>query len=689
MLRRNIILLLAVAMLSALAAPALAKTLTDELGRTIWPKDTLDLTVKASDELSGVKTVELWYRKDGGEWLRWPEEAEAAGTKGSFRFDFKAPDDGVYDFFSVSVDSVGNTSALPDEKTTPMATIHFDFHPPVVNMNFKTTEARVEGGGKISFEWSAGDSSLSSVWIKYYFNGDESKVQLQALESGGGTASLDVPAQGVTSVTVSLLAKDCAGFEKETNAFTFTVVPSKNPVPPEEVTAPDPVVPKTPTTDNNPEQKDTPDTPNPKLPDPVEKTAAATVEPNPLRVVVKYDVVQSGVSGLDRVELWVTRVGEKDWKKNWILQEFSQQPKGQFVFDAPEIGQYGFYVVAGNKAGVWCKPRPDGKTEIEPDYTKWVDPYAPFLKVLAPHKGEILRGGSTVRIRWVSNDDNLLDNPIKIELMRDGLCVMVIANAVPNTGNYDFEFPYSKGAYSIRITATDTAGHFTMDETGTFLIDTGAPRVSIEITGEDGLPVQAPTPRQRPEQKTPVTKTTPPAATQKTTTPEQPVIQKPQETGPQPKPADATAQLEKGREYLEMGQIENAITELARASDYFPNNAAILNEYGIALFRKAMYTQALINFQRAAELAPGETRYRWNVFLAHYQLGNADAAAQNALALLRMDGNWEEGTGMIDAVMQLYQKNGQNDKIAEFFNQVLGIEGLGDIIRAHLQAKMQ
>ncbi len=695
MFRRNIIPLLAATFLLALAIPALAKAPVDKFGRTVWPKDALDLTVRATDELSGVESVELWWRKDGGKWQRWLGEAEVAGDEGHFKFKFKAAEDGVYEFYSTSVDSVGNNSGMPDETTTPMAAVHFDFHAPVLSVNYRNAEARVPAGGTISFEWSVADSSLRSVWVQYYYNDDISNIQCKLLDAAEGSYHLKVPAEGVKSVTVQIAAKDYAGFESETTPLTFTVEEVKEPA--ETVKTPEPVAPEHETVSRPtaPEARDM--QPKPVTPEQSQKPPARTAEEppesNPLRVVIKYNVMEKGLSGLDRVELWVTRMDDADWKKNWFLHEFSREAKGQFVYDAPEIGRYGFYIVAGNKAGAWSKTRPDGKAAVEPDYTRWIDPYAPFVKIISPRRGEILRGGSKVQIRWVASDDNLLDRPIKIELMRDGAGVMVVANATENDGEYDFEFPYNKGAYSVRISATDRAGHVTAADTGEFIIDTGVPRVSIEIMDDDGNALPAVVYAPEPAPQAGVAMKDAPASVPV----EEPVEQKPdrpeEKALPQktagPKAADANEHMLRGRELLEMGQIESAITELAKASEYFPNNDAIINEYGIALFRKQMYTQALLNFQRAKELAPGETRYVWNNFLAYYELGNAEGAAQSALLVLKSDGAWTEGGDMIDAVMLLYQNKGETGKIAEFLEQVLKIEHLSEKIREHIRARVE
>jgi len=243
MSRRKIIPLLTVTLLSAFVANCLAATVADEMGRIIWPKDTLDMTIKATDELSGVKSVELWYRLEGGQWQCWPYEPEPTEREGFFKFSFKAPRDGVYDFYSVSIDSVGNSSNSPDDKSAPMTTINFDTSPPALSVNYRAGEARLAPGENLVFEWKVADANLLTVWASYYFNGDSSQAQHLVFEGTGGLCNLPVPKKGVRSVTIQVVAKDKAGYEKATKILTFSVEgkPGTNAV----GSNPEPVVPET------------------------------------------------------------------------------------------------------------------------------------------------------------------------------------------------------------------------------------------------------------------------------------------------------------------------------------------------------------------------------------------------------------------------------------------------------------
>ncbi len=60
-----------------------------------------------TDNLSGIRHVELWYRKDGGSWSRYGGSG-AIYTSSPISFNATAMGEGVYDFEAVGVDSAGN-----------------------------------------------------------------------------------------------------------------------------------------------------------------------------------------------------------------------------------------------------------------------------------------------------------------------------------------------------------------------------------------------------------------------------------------------------------------------------------------------------------------------------------------------------------------------------------------------------
>ncbi len=717
------------------AGAAFAAVRTDASGNVIWNKLHIDLTLKVSDDVSGVDAVELWYRKQGGGWCKWPEQPRPGRREGQFIVGFDAPDDGVYEFYSVSIDKVGNTSGTPTEHTRPRVVINFDTKAPELEVVFQQDYKTVAPASAVKFNWFARDDNLKSVRVRYYWDEAADKPSQQAFTGDSGLYSIPIPAEGVSNLTMQIVAEDYAGFTTTTQTFSIAIREAEKPTEPKPVqdtpdrVTPQPVEPKPaqdipPQTTSKPESEENV-TPESRDDEPKESpedapgcaardwefkeeseddTTAQTepvrddagseppgaavhrdavpraeqddFTPNPLQVGIKYDVVQSGPSGLDRIELWYTCVGEKDWKKKWCLYKFSSTGKGTFVFEAPEIGEYGFYIIARNRAGYWSKPRPDGQAEIEPDYTRWVDPYAPFLKIISPKGGEILKGGSEVTVRWVANDDNLLERPVKIELYSRNRRVLVVENAAENSGSHSFLFPYKRGKYWIKVSVTDRAGHITEQKTGVFLIDSGPPTVAIEVLEEEFL-----------QEDISIADSNDAAPSRAGTGPEAENTYAPEIVNLTDE--EARTAFRRGAGLLAGGRTEEALEPLRAAALHFHTDDKIVNEYGIALYRSKRHTSALEQFRRAAALNPANSGYTWNVFLAQYAVKDVDSAAQAAVDVLRADPNRAEARSMIDAVIGLYAQSGRDSEINEFLRNIIDSAKLTDSLKTYVQSRMR
>ena len=731
---------IAVALLVVFAASAArAAVRTDAAGNVIWNNHHIDLTLRVSDDVSGVETVELWYRRQGGEWRKWHEQPRAGTGEGRFVVGFDAPDDGVYEFYSVSKDKVGNTSGTPTEHTTPRIVINFDTTPPELEVLFQHDYKTLAPGSAVKFNWFAEDDNLKSVWVRYYWDEAADKPSQQTFAGDSGLYSIPIPAEGVGHLTMQVVAEDYAGFKTTTRTFVYEIKeqpPEPAPVEPRRVhdtpeakatepketgdviekrdtgpgrgdTAPDqrngeqdgdhpartgratdrqekdafregPTAQTEPLARSEPSVAD--DRADSERKHARQRTAPEQDEfrPSPLQVGIRYNVVQSGPSGLDRVELWYARVGVEEWKKNWRLHKFSNSGTGTFVFEAPEIGEYAFYIVARNRAGYWSKPRPDGRREIEPDYTRWIDPYAPFLKIISPKGGEILKGGSEVCVRWVANDDNLLERPIKIELYTGNKRILVVENATENDGEHSFLFPYKKGKYRIKVSATDKAGHVTEKRTPEFLIDSGPPTVAIQVLEEEYI-----------REDIGIADSPPTRAGRRNVEPEPGRSYAPEADSNSMTDDDAREAFNRGAALLAKGRAEQALEPLRRAAAHFDTDDKIINEYGIALYQLKRYTPALERFRRAAALAPDNSGYLWNIFLADYGLQDADASAQAAIDVLRADPNRVEGRSMIDAVIGLYSRAGRDSGINDFLQKVINSAKLSDSLREYVQSRMR
>lgn len=74
--------------------------------------------------------------------------------------------------------------------------------------------------------------------------------------------------------------------------------------------------------------------------------------------------------------------------------------------------------------------------------------------------------------------------------------------------------------------------------------------------------------------------------------------------------------------------LEAAIGNLQRAVERAPTNADFRNDLGYALMTAGRYTESMPELSTAAELAPGQTRFRKNLIILMILVGNERAAMQ-------------------------------------------------------------
>jgi len=80
---------------------------------------TFDIAYAASDMISGVQYVELYYNKDSSGWIKYVSAANAEGHWMSSPIAFTAPADGFYEFYTVATDYAGNIEikSIPEAYT--------------------------------------------------------------------------------------------------------------------------------------------------------------------------------------------------------------------------------------------------------------------------------------------------------------------------------------------------------------------------------------------------------------------------------------------------------------------------------------------------------------------------------------------------------------------------------------------
>ena len=85
---------------------------------------TLPLQIIASDDASGVASVHVYYRRNGGSWTQYPDAATSVSASTAWKVAFNSAQtggDGTYEFHSVACDRAGNVEPAPataDASTT-------------------------------------------------------------------------------------------------------------------------------------------------------------------------------------------------------------------------------------------------------------------------------------------------------------------------------------------------------------------------------------------------------------------------------------------------------------------------------------------------------------------------------------------------------------------------------------------
>ncbi|MCI0463795.1 MAG: hypothetical protein L0Z62_43225 [Gemmataceae bacterium] len=172
---------------------------------------------------------------------------------------------------------------------------------------------------------------------------------------------------------------------------------------------------------------------------------------------VTYRVDPIGPSGVGKVEIWMTVDKGASWQK--VGEDADRRSPAEV--DLPGEGLYGLRLVVANGNGFGGTPPNPGD---EPSIWIEVDTAAPTaqLRDIDPNAT-----GGTLEVRWLVNDKNLGETPIKLSYAtrREGPW-LPIANGVRNDGTYRWEFPRDAGGqFFVRLEATDQAGNVTRCET--------------------------------------------------------------------------------------------------------------------------------------------------------------------------------------------------------------------------------
>jgi hypothetical protein len=171
------------------------------------------------------------------------------------------------------------------------------------------------------------------------------------------------------------------------------------------------------------------------------------------RFNLDYSIDAVGPAGVEKVELWVTRNGGRDWDL-WGLDEDLESP---LLVEVENEGVYGFRVViVGNNGLASQTPRSGDLADL------WVgvDTTKPVVNITSAAYGTEMHAGQ-LDIQWTARDDHLAMRPITLSFspQQQGPWT-TIASGLPNDGQYYWRVDSSVPAqFYLRLQARDEAGN--------------------------------------------------------------------------------------------------------------------------------------------------------------------------------------------------------------------------------------
>jgi hypothetical protein len=198
-----------------------------------------------------------------------------------------------------------------------------------------------------------------------------------------------------------------------------------------------------------------PATPSVPAATPAPKAAPRCQLINRTHTTLQYQIDQAGPSGINKVEVWMTRDEGQTWER------LCEDPdhKSPADIDLPGDGVYGLVLVVCSGSGT-CSPIP--ARGDAPDYRVEVDTTSPSAQLTGVRPGSAADAG-TITITWTASDKNLKAEPIDLEYANraDGPWAP-IAKGIRNDGSYRWNAPRDlTGEIYVRLSANDEAGNTT------------------------------------------------------------------------------------------------------------------------------------------------------------------------------------------------------------------------------------
>ncbi len=401
----------------------------------------------ASDALSEIAGVKLYYQKDSGAWTQF----DGTFTSSLIAFNSSATGgDGVYGFYTLGVDNAGNIEDVQvgaDTTTTVDTTIPTITSYNLENSTFSPNGDSIKDYAGVDLVFSEAvrvniniKNSANTIVRNIYSTASVTNTSLKSW-NGNDSAGTVVPS-GVYIIEVNF--SDPAGNLVINNSKFFVV-----------------------------------DTINPSV------TISSPNGGQFLKGGSAYNITWTATDtniAVNPIKL------EYFDGTNWLTIAESQSNAGTYSWTVPTINtnESKIRVTANDSAG-------NSGYDISDNYFT-IDSTSPSVTVNLPNGTEIIKGGSVYTITWTATDINIASNPIKLEYF-NGTNWLTITESLSNSGTYSWTVPTIDTSESkIRVTANDIAGNSGNDVSdNNFIIDSSAPSIT-SITniaaGKVGSPIE-------------------------------------------------------------------------------------------------------------------------------------------------------------------------------------------------------
>src|SRR5262245_34573833 len=352
-------------------------------------------------------------------------------------FDVRLDREGTYDFSIMTVYSDGKSAPESVEQLTAEQRVVIDTRPPDVGLRAAAPRQRADGSTVVGIEWQISDDYL-----------DQNSVRLEGRWAGGPGAwgdlseRLGTPAQGRKEWTlapgrrmeVRISAVDRAG----NRADKFIVLGAG--------------VGQTTGTSGT-------------------REGGYDAQPtyriiNDRTIKLQFKVREQTLSGIEAVELWLTRSGS-DWKRENKPLNYTppaaDSDTAEVEYTFPDDGTYGMTLVARSKAKI-AQPTPSGNQP--PQLWVVVDTQKPIIEQFTAKFAQP-SDPRTLVLTWKAKDDHLQAEPVVFQYApiekdgKEGKWTELTAS-LANSGRHVCATPQlPQGCYQfrVRITVSDRAGN--------------------------------------------------------------------------------------------------------------------------------------------------------------------------------------------------------------------------------------